>query len=49
VVRLLLENAGGGTLIAVTHDDRLAPMFDERMDMNAIARWTPGGEANQRA
>lgn len=49
VVRLLLENAGGGTLIAVTHDDRLAPMFDHRMDMNAVATWVSGGEAGVHA
>ena len=48
VVRTLLMNAGGGTLIAVTHDDRLAPMFDETMDMNAVAEWFPGEEANTR-
>ena len=42
VVRTLLENLGGGTLIAVTHDDRLAPMFDERFDMNAVAAYVPG-------
>jgi len=45
VVRLLLDNIGGGTLIAVTHDDRLAPRFDERFDMNGIAAFLPGGEA----
>ena len=39
VMRQLIENAVGGTLIAVTHDDRLAPMFDEVLDMNAIARF----------
>ena len=44
VVQTLLDNAGGGTLIAVTHDDRLAPRFDARMDMNAVAQWIPGGE-----
>lgn len=49
VVKTLLENAGGGTLIAVTHDDRLAPMFDQRFDMNAIAEWVPGGEASKDA
>ena len=37
VVRQLIENAQGGTLIAVTHDDRLAEMFDETLDMNAVA------------
>ena len=45
VVRTLLDNAGSGTLIAVTHDERLCSMFDETMDMNALARWTSGGEA----
>ena len=49
VVETLLQNAGSGTLIAVTHDDRLAPMFDEVMDMNAVAQWVPGGEASQHA
>ena len=37
VLRQLIENAQGGTLIAVTHDDRLAEMFDETLDMNAVA------------
>ena len=41
----LIENAKGGTLIAVTHDDRLAPLFDHVMDMNAIARFESGKEA----
>lgn len=49
VVKTLLDNAGEGTLIAVTHDDRLAPMFDERLDMNAVAAWQPGGEARAHA
>lgn len=49
VVQTLLDNAGGGTLIAVTHDDRLAPRFDCRMDMNAVAEWVPGGEARSNA
>ena len=44
VVRQLIENAGGGTLIAVTHDERLAPRFDEVLDMNAIARFEPAEE-----
>lgn len=46
VVRQLIENAGGGTLIAVTHDERLAPRFDHALDMNAIARFEPGEGAN---
>ena len=45
VVQTLLDNAGGGTLIAVTHDDRLAPRFDEALDMNGIASWRSGREA----
>ena len=44
VMRQLIENARGGTLIAVTHDDRLAPMFDEVLDMTAIARFEPAGK-----
>ncbi len=38
VMDQLLENLNGGTLIAVTHDDRLAPRFDCVLDMNQIAR-----------
>ena len=38
VMDQLLENMGGGTLIAVTHDDRLAPRFDCVLDMNQVAR-----------
>ena len=49
VVRQLIENAGNGTLIAVTHDDRLAPMFDHVLDMNAVAHFEDGGEATDRA
>lgn len=45
VVKQLIENAGGGTLIAVTHDDRLAPRFDRVIDMNAVARFENGREA----
>ncbi len=45
VIRQLIENAGGGTLIAVTHDDRLAPRFDEVIDMNAVAHFDSGREA----
>ena len=46
VVQTLLDNAGGGTLIAVTHDDRLAPRFDETLDMNAVAAYQRGREAD---
>ena len=45
VVAQLIENAGRGTLIAVTHDDRLAPRFDHVVDMNAIAHFEDGREA----
>ena len=37
VVRQMLEIARGKTLIAVTHDDRLTPLFDYVIDMNEIA------------
>ena len=36
VIRQLVEVAQGKTLIAVTHDDRLAKYFDEVIDMNAM-------------
>lgn len=49
VMRQLLENAAGGTLIAVTHDDRLAPLFDEVLDMTAIARFEGAGEEARHA
>ena len=42
VVRELLAVSKGKTLIAVTHDDRLAPYFDVRIDMNEMT----GGDAN---
>ena len=49
VVRALIENAGEGTLICVTHDDRLAPRFDRVLDMNAVARFFDGREATRNA
>lgn len=49
VVRQLIENAGHGTLIAVTHDERLAPRFDHVMDMNAIARFESAEEVGRDA
>ena len=49
VMRQLIENMGGGTLIVVTHDDRLAPMFDHVLDVNAIARFETGEEVTQHA
>ena len=45
VMQQLIDNANNGTLIAVTHDDRLAPMFDHVLDMNSIARFITGKEA----
>lgn len=45
VMRQLVENTGNGTLIAVTHDDRLAPMFDHALNMNGVASFTTGKEA----
>lgn len=44
IVRQLLENAQGGTLIAVTHDERLAPRFDHVLDMNGVARYEAAEE-----
>jgi ABC-type lipoprotein export system ATPase subunit len=38
VVEQLVEVSGGRTLIAVTHDDRLATMFDHVIDMNEVAQ-----------
>ncbi len=37
VVEQMLNIARGKTLVAVTHDDRLAPLFDCVIDMNEIA------------
>ena len=37
VVEKMIEIAKGKTLIAVTHDDRLAPLFDHVIDMNDVA------------
>ena len=42
IVEQLIENAGSGTLITVTHDDRLAPRFDHVLDMSAVARFDAG-------
>ena len=46
VIRELLTVAKGKTLIAVTHDERLAPYFDEIVDMNAVTggRYDLSGE-----
>ena len=45
VMEQLIANSQNGTLIAVTHDDRLAPLFDHVMDMNSIAHFISGKEA----
>lgn len=37
VVEKLIENSRGRTLIVVTHDDRLARLFDYVLDMGALA------------
>ena len=49
VMQQLIENMGKGTLIVVTHDDRLAPMFDHVLDMNAIAHFENGEEVAEHA
>ena len=49
VMQQLIENMGKGTLIVVTHDDRLAPMFDHVLDMNAIAHFETGEEVAEHA
>ena len=36
VIKELVETSRGKTLIAVTHDDRLAKYFDEVIDMNEV-------------
>lgn len=48
VVKLLTDRAKGMCVIAVTHDDRLAGMFDHRIDMKDVilpARAENAGEA----
>ena len=49
VMQQLVDNVGGGTLIAVTHDERLAPRFDQVLDMNAIAAFQPAEEVDAHA
>lgn len=46
VIRKLIEVSKGKTLIAVTHDDRLAKYFDEVIDMNKM---TSGMRDTERA
>ena len=47
IMEELIAAARGKTLICVTHDDRLAGLFDQRLDMNAIASpFEEGGEAH---
>ena len=43
VMEELIRNAKGKTLICVTHDDRLAELFDEAIDMNTFASAVEGG------
>ena len=49
IVEQLIENAAGGTLIVVTHDDRLVSRFDQVIDMNQIAVRRDGEEAGVHA
>lgn len=49
VVSQLIDVSRGRTLIAVTHDDRLASMFDRVIDMNEVAASVPAKEASLRA
>ena len=49
VVKQMLEIARGKTLIAVTHDDRLAPLFDCIVDMNCLASSHAESEAGKNA
>lgn len=44
IMEELIRNAKGKTLICVTHDDRLAELFDEVIDMNTVASALEGGE-----
>ena len=47
IMEELIEAARGKTLICVTHDDRLAELFDVVIDMNDIASSTEEeGEAH---
>lgn len=46
VVRLLTARAKGSCVIAVTHDDRLAELFDHRIDMKDVI--LPAGTENGR-
>ncbi|MBQ6715388.1 MAG: ABC transporter ATP-binding protein [Clostridia bacterium] len=45
ITEALLNAAKGKTLICVTHDERLCELFDEVIDMNAVASAVKGGEA----
>ena len=47
VVKMLTEAALGSTVIAVTHDERLAPLFDVRLDMTDIL--LKGADINENA
>lgn len=48
VVTQMLTIAKGKTLVAVTHDDRLAELFDEVIDMNAVASSVDGSGVTHR-
>ena len=48
VVEQMLAISRGKTLIAVTHDDRLAPLFDHVIDMNEIASSVAESEVSDR-
>ena len=45
VVRALIEVAKGKTLIAVTHDDRLAELFDTVLDMTELVSYREVSES----
>ena len=49
VIRELIEVSKGKTLIAVTHDDRLAKYFDEVIDMNQMTSGMHDTDAGKEA
>ena len=44
VMEALISAAKGKTLLCVTHDDRLAELFDCVLDMNELALWEGGAQ-----
>ena len=46
IMEELIQTSKGKTLICVTHDDRLAELFDEVIDMNMVASAMEGGEGH---